>query len=153
MKKISFALVIILSVTGSVFAQTKEPVPVDPAESAAIEKTATDYAGGFFTGDSARVASAVHPELAKRIITKDDKGNAMIQNMGASGLVYAAMKSKKNDPNPSEPFKATVTIYDVFNGIATVKIVTNKFDFIDYAQLAKIKGHWKIINVLWAFTH
>ncbi len=123
------------------------------ADSVAIEKTANNYVEGFFNGDATRVTTAVHPELVKRIIYKDNTGNAMIQDMGASGLVFAAVKHKKADPNPAEPFKATVTIYDIFNETATVKIVTNKFDFIDYAQMAKIAGEWKIINVLWANTH
>ncbi len=123
------------------------------ADSVAIEKTANNYVEGFFNGDATRVSTAVHPELVKRIIYKDNTGNGMIQNMGASGLIFAAVKHKKTDPNPSEPFKATVTIYDIFNEMATVKIATNKFDFIDYAQMAKIGGEWKIINVLWANTH
>jgi putative lumazine-binding protein len=89
--------------------------------------------------------------LVKRIIYKDQNGNA-IQDMSASMLEFAARKNKKNDPDPSVPFKADVIIYDIFNDNATIKILTNKFRFIDYAQLAKVDGNWKIINVLWAFT-
>ena len=105
MKKLYFISVIVLSVISSVFAQTKENITVDPAESAAIEKTATDYVGGFYNGDTARIIAAVHPELAKRIITRDDKGNTMIQNMGASGLVYAALRSKKTTQTLQSPLK------------------------------------------------
>jgi hypothetical protein len=40
-----------------------------------------------------------------------------------------------------------VTVLDVFEGIATVKIVSH--DFVDYAHLAKWNGEWVIVNVLW----
>jgi len=154
MKKAITVVCIILLARSFGYSQTSS-APANQnskADSVAIEKTANNYVEGFFNGDATRVGSAVHPELVKRIIYKDNTGNAMIQNMGASGLIFAAIKHKKADPNPSEPFKATVTIYDIFNETATVKIVTNKFDFIDYAQMAKIGGEWKIVNVLWANT-
>jgi len=46
---------------------------------------------------------------------------------------------------------ADVTIYDIYNKVATVKVVTNKFRFIDYLHLGKFNGEWKIVNVLWEF--
>jgi hypothetical protein len=40
-----------------------------------------------------------------------------------------------------------VTILDRYNNAAVVKIVAS--DWIDYLEVAKINGEWKIINVLW----
>jgi len=40
-----------------------------------------------------------------------------------------------------------VTILDRYNNAAVVKIVAS--DWIDYLQVAKFNGDWKIINVLW----
>jgi Putative lumazine-binding len=40
-----------------------------------------------------------------------------------------------------------VTILDRYNDAAVVKIVAS--DWIDYLELAKFNGDWKIINVLW----
>ncbi len=118
------------------------------ADSTAIKKAAQDYVEGYFNGDAKRIAEAVDPELVKRIVYKDSSGDA-IQDMGATMLMLAASKRKKSDPEPSVPFTATVIIYDIYNDNATIKITTNKFKFIDYAQLAKVNGSWKIINVLW----
>jgi hypothetical protein len=148
MKTILFSLFGAFLLINSGYAQT---VPANQTDSTAIKKAAIDYVGGVFNGDSKSVAGAVDPELVKRIVYKDPSGDA-IQNMGASMLILATVKNKKNDPDPSVPFKATVTIYDIYNDIATIKIVSNKFKFIDYAQLAKVNGSWKIINVLWALT-
>ena len=151
MKTIFFSLFAAFLLINSGYAQTAPANQDLSADSAAIKKAALDYVGGFFNSDSKSVAQAVDPELVKRIVYKDPSGDG-IQNMGASMLILAAGKNKKNDPDPSVPFKATVTIYDIYNDNATIKIVTNKFKFIDYAQLAKVNGSWKIINVLWALT-
>jgi hypothetical protein len=152
MKKILFSVFVVFPFINLISPQTASVIQEPISDSTSIEKTALDYVEGFYNNDPVRVTAAVHPELIKRIIYKDAAGNAMIQNMGASSLIFAARMNKKNDPDPSVPFKATITIYDIFNDNATIKIVTNKFKFIDYAQLAKVDGNWKIINVLWAMT-
>jgi hypothetical protein len=151
MKKVLFSVFVVFPFINLINPQMAPVIQEPMTDSASIEKTALDYVEGFYNNDPVRVAAAVHPELVKRIIYKDAAGNAMIQNMGASSLIFAARMNKKNDPDPTVPFKATVSIYDIFNDNATIKIVTNKFKFIDYAQLAKVDGNWKIVNVLWAF--
>jgi hypothetical protein len=151
MKGLFFSIIMACLLITNAYAQNTTIKQELSADSAAIKKTALDYVEGFFNGDSKRISEAVHPELVKRIVSIDTSGTA-IQDMGASLLMLAARKHKKADPDPSVPFKADVIIYDIFNDIATIKIVTNKFKFIDYAQLAKIDGAWKIINVLWAFN-
>ena len=122
------------------------------ADSVAIREAAYNYVGGFYSSDSVKVAKAVHPELVKRII-RTMNGEYRIANMSASELASGAKRFKKPaDPNPAEPFKLDIIIYDIAQDIATIKIINNKLKFFDYAQLAKIKGEWKIINVLWAMT-
>ena len=122
------------------------------ADHKAIESVCYDYVEGFWTSDTVRLARALHPELAKRIVMRNagDKLNAM----DTKSLINAAQGFAKNrrDPSPSEAFKLTISIYDIAFETATVKIENNKMKFFDYAQLAKINGEWKIINVLWAYT-
>ena len=50
------------------FAQT-----TSPDDNSAITKTALDYIEGWYTGDAARMERALHPELAKRMISTDPK--------------------------------------------------------------------------------
>jgi hypothetical protein len=122
-------------------------------DSTLIRQASIDYVEGYYTADVQRVERAVSPELVKRIVFTDEKGNSMINNMGASGLIFAAAKNTNpNAPKNDEPFHAEVLIFNITKDMATVMIKTNKFKFVDYAHLAKINGKWKIINVLWQFT-
>ena len=123
------------------------------SDSALIKQTALDYVEGYYTANWQRMTKALHPELVKRIIVKDTSGNYMLQNMGYSGLIFATRHNTNANGtlNPGQPFKADVTIFDIYNKVATVKVVTNKFRFIDYLHLGKFNGEWKIVNVLWEF--
>jgi hypothetical protein len=138
------------------FAQTNErvdqQVQLRKADSAAITKTALNYIEGYYNTDTQRMAKALSPELVKRIIYKDTSGDA-IQNMGFSQLLLNTRRNKNSGIlNKDLPFKADVFIYDIGKNIATVKVVTNKFKFIDYLHLGRVNGEWKIINVLWEFS-
>lgn len=138
-----------------VFLFVSSPCLAQSTDSIAIRKASADYVEGFYKADAQRVAQGVSSELVKRIVIKDDKGNCMLNNMGYSALVFAAGKNTNANPQSSivsaEPFKIDVSIYDITNDMASVKIKTNKFKFIDYAHLAKMNGEWKVINVLWGF--
>lgn len=130
------------------------PARAQNNDSASIRETALNYVEGFYNSDWQRMTKAVHPELAKRIIIRDSLGNYMLENMGASELLFNTKRNKNtNINNPDQPFKADVIIYDIYGKVATAKVVTNKFKFIDYLHLGKFDGEWKIVNVLWDFTH
>jgi hypothetical protein len=59
-----------------------------PDDDAAIKKTALDYIEGWYTGDAPRMERALHPELAKRMISIDSKtGRSQFNQMGAMALV------------------------------------------------------------------
>ena len=127
------------------FGQTK-------TDTSSIKETSLNYIEGFYNADWQRMSIAIHPELAKRIIFNDSLGNIMLQNMGSSQLLYNTKRNKNsNTLNANEIFKATITIFDIYNNIATVKVTTNKFKFVDYLHLGKFGNDWKIVNVLWEF--
>ena len=118
-----------------------------PDESAAITKTALNYIEGWYEGDAARMESSLHPELAKRMIYTDPKsGRSQFNHMGAMALVQGTRRGG-GTKTPKEQQLKEVTILDRFNNAAVVKIVAS--DWIDYLQVAKFNGEWKIINVLW----
>lgn len=119
----------------------------DP-EAAAIRATALDYIEGFYTGDAARMERALHPELAKRIVTTDPKtGKSTLGQMSAMTLVQRT-RDGSGKKIPENRRQEDVTILDRFQEAAVVKIVAS--DWIDYLEVAKFDGQWKIINVLWA---
>ncbi len=147
-KKI-FYLLLLTSFSSLLRAQAEKNIMND---STLIKETCANYVEGFYTNDVKRMEKAIHPELAKRLIVKDTSGVEMLRNMGSTELLYNTAMNKQRKNDTGDPFQTNVSIYDIFNDIATVKIVTNKFKFIDYAQLGKVNGEWKIINVLWAFS-
>ena len=142
-----YVLIVVLLLSSTIaFAQTK-------TDTSAIKETALNYIEGFYNSDWQRMTKAIHPELAKRVIVKDNSGNIMLQNMGSSQLIYNTKRNvNSNVLNPDQPFKANVIIYDIYNNVATVKVITNKFTFIDYLHVGKFGNEWKIVNVLWEFT-
>jgi hypothetical protein len=142
MTKLIWLLASPLLLSGLAFTQT-----TSSDENEAIRKTALDYIEGWYAGDATRMERALHPELAKRMISTDPKtGRSQFNYMGAMALVQRTRDGGgKNTPQDRQ--LKEVTILDRFNNAAVVKIVAS--DWIDYLQVAKFNGDWKIINVLW----
>jgi len=129
--------------TTPILAQTAAPID----ETAAITKPALDYIEGWYTGDAARMESALHPELAKRIvITNPETGQSRLDSMSAMTLVQR-VRSGIGTKVPKEKQQKDVTILDRFQNVAMVKVVAG--EWVDYLQVAKFNGQWKIVNVLW----
>jgi hypothetical protein len=136
-----FALSILLVV--SLFAQDKA---TNENNKAAIKETALNYIEGWYSGDAVRMEKALHPDLAKRGIWLDRKtSKTIITPLTAEKLIdYTKQGGGKK---PKEQWGIEVTIFDMLENSATVKIVS--VDFIDYAHVAKVAGEWKLLNVLW----
>ena len=142
MKKLICTLAGVLLLTASANAQTNSN-----DDAAAIRATALNYIEGWYEGDAARMESALHPELAKRMISTDPKtGHSQFNHMGAMQLVQNTRRGGGSKTPKDEQLKE-ITILDRFNNAAVVKIVAS--GWIDYLEVAKFNGQWKIINVLW----
>ena len=90
---------------------------------------------------------ALHPELAKRMISTDPKTErSQFNHMGAMTLVQRT-RDGGGKKTPQDRQLKEITILDCYNNAAVVKIVAS--DWIDYLEVAKFNGDWKIINVLW----
>jgi hypothetical protein len=126
-------------------AEPKADTPADDAEG--IKHAALDYIEGWYEGDTRRMESALHPELATRMIRTDPKTQkSRLDQMSALTLLQAtrAGGGKINGPD-GRP--RDVLILDQFENAASVKIVAA--DWVDYLHLAKYNGRWVIVNVLW----
>jgi len=142
MRKIVLFMAMALVAGSTVMAET---TPAD--ESDAIKKTALDYIEGWYLGDAARMEGALHSELAKRMVSTDaTTGRSLLNQMSAMTLVQRTREGigKKI---PQDRQLKEVTILDRLNNAAVVKVVAS--DWIDYLEVAKFNGEWKIINVLW----
>ncbi len=117
------------------------------ADAAAIRQTALDYIEGWYEGNAERMERALHPELAKRIVRTDPKtGRSSIGQMSAMSLVHGT-RNGGGKTTPKEKQQKDVTILDVFEGAASVKVVATSW--IDYLHMARWNGRWVIVNVLW----
>lgn len=111
-----------------------------------IKQTALDYIEGWYEGDPVRMERALHPDLAKRIVNVDQRGRYMLGQMSAMTLVQLA-RVGDGKSTPKEKQQKDVTVLDIFGNTASVKIIAS--DWVDYLHVAKWRGRWVIVNVLW----
>lgn len=117
-----------------------------PADTAAIKQAALDYIEGWYEGNAERMERALHPELAKRIVRTSKEGWSSLGQMSAMSLVQGTRRGGGKE-TPKEKQQKDVTILDVFENAASVKVVAS--DWVDYLHVAKSNGRWVIVNVLW----
>lgn len=145
MKRMGVLAGLILLAAAGVAAQDRPPAT--EADREAIKAAALDYAEGCYEGNAARMERALHPELAKRIVSNDAQtSRSTLDQMGASVLINVVARGCAKD-TPKEQQQKDVTILDVYGGAATVKLVMR--GWIDYLHIAKFNGRWVIVNVLW----
>ena len=111
-----------------------------------IRAAALDYIEGWYEANPERMERALHPDLAKRIVRTNDKGQSGLGQMSAMTLVQGVKHGGGKD-TPKDKQQKDVTILDVYQNTASVKIVAS--DWIDYLHMAKWNGRWVIVNVLW----
>ena len=116
------------------------------ADSAGIRAAALDYIEGWYAGDADRMTRALHPQLAKRIVRTPPGGASTLGDMGAETLIgYTRSGGGRRTPVALQ--RKDVRILDVFEGAASVRV--DAAEWVDYLQLGRWNGQWKIVNVLW----
>ena len=127
-------------------ARAQTPVAAT-ADQAAIKQAALDYIEGWYEGSAERMERALHPELAKRIVQTNRQNNqSRLDQMSALSLIQGTRRGGGKN-TPKERQQKDVTILDVYENAASVKIIAS--DWIDYLHMAKFNGKWVIVNVLW----
>ena len=113
----------------------------------AIEQTALDYIEGWYEGNAERMERALHPNLAKRAVRTDPKtGKAALIDLTKEMMVNFTEKGGGKDI-PADKRQIKVTILDVLEDTASVRIDSVKFT--DYLHIVKWEGRWVILNVVW----
>ena len=146
--KIKLAIAL-LGLSICAFAQTPAATGSSGDDDAAIKATALNYVEGWYEGSAERMSKALHPDLAKRIARVDkNTGKTEVRSMTAAQLIDAAGKGGGKN-TPKEQQRKDVKILDRFENMALVR--ADMAGWVDYMQIAKVDGDWKIINVLWQF--
>jgi hypothetical protein len=135
-------IVLFLLIAGSTFSTVAQT----DSEREAIKRTALNYAEGWYEGNADKMESALHPDLAKRIVRTNDKGQSGLGQMSAMSLVQGT-RVGSGKQTPAAEQRKDVTILDMLGGAATVKLEMR--DWVDYMHVGKFNGKWVIINVLW----
>lgn len=104
------------------------------------------YVEGWYTADAERMARVLHPSLAKRRVTPEGE----TWDVTKDWMVEATGNGKGKIDDPEQGIK-DITVLDITGSIASVKLVSEKFD--DYLHLVKQENDWMIVNVLWDFRH
>ena len=137
-----------MSLLSLVMAATAASAPApaaDAATLAAIEATCLDYIEGQLEADPARVARALHPDLAKRNLVDRPDETLGLGRMSADELVRLTREGALKTPR--EQWQRTVSVLQVDEDIATVRLESPWF--IDHLQLARLDGRWVVVNALW----
>jgi len=143
MKKTILFIIVSITFCG---AELRAQTTATEADKAAIKQTALDYIEGWYEGNAERMEKALHPELAKRIVRTGPEGRSRLDQMGAMTLVQGTRRGGGKE-TPKDKQQKDVTILDVFENAASVKVVAS--EWIDYLHVAKVNGRWVIVNVLW----
>jgi alkyl hydroperoxide reductase subunit AhpC len=118
----------------------------NPDDSAAIKKAALDYIEGYYTGDATRMERAIHPDINKASPRDLPQTGKTILTYATYSFLVESTRAKAGLLDEKER-NINVQILNIDSDVANVKITSNKF--IDYLQIIKLDGQWKIVNVMW----
>jgi hypothetical protein len=137
-------------VSAPVLALVLVPAPLrgqTAGDKEAVRQAALDYVEGIYQVQPERLVRSVHPALVKRGFYRRD-ADSTYQPM--SQMTYdqlIALSRNWNKDGKQDTSVKEVFVYDVMDTTASVKIVAAWG--IDYMQLSKVDGSWKIVNILW----
>jgi hypothetical protein len=137
----------VLFATGFLIVMSTAASAQSAADSTAIRAAALDYVEGFYEGDASRMTRALHPELVKRIISRDTLTKRdWISQMGAAQLINTTARGGGRN-TPAERRTKEIRILDIYENVASVRATMS--GWIDYMHVARVDGRWQIVNVLW----
>ena len=138
-----------MSLLSLVMAATAASAPApaaDAATLAAIEATCLDYIEGQLDADPARVARALHPDLAKRAVIGDTPDERLgVRRMSKDELVSLTQQGALK--TPKEQWNRSCRILDVTAETAAVRLETPWF--VDHFHMGRFSDRWIIVNALW----
>ena len=120
---------------------------MEPSEATAqrdldgIVAAASDYVESWLDGDPDRMASCLHPDLAKRARVDPGADSLALEEAPFEHMLEASRDAKPYDRSYE------VEVLDIFDGIATAKVLSAPF--MDYLHLARFGDRWLIVNVLY----
>ena len=137
-------LTLVLCVSPLNASQAKAPATGDRA---AVHQAALDYVDAIYNSDVTRIERSVHPQLTKRGFWRDYATAPWGPQETMTYEQLVALTKTWNAKKNRDTTIKKVDVYEVLDQTASAKVTA--MWGIDYLQLAKYDGRWKIINILW----
>ena len=146
LKQSSTLLVIIITLLTFTTADAQTP-----KDSLSIKQVALDYIESQHNLKPEQFKRAAHPRMVKRTFwtDKNTQKEYLRETFRDAMVLLAVTYNRDDDKFPKNP-KKEVIILDIFNKVASVKLIAD--DWIDYMHIVKLNGKWQIVNVLWQFN-
>jgi hypothetical protein len=132
---------------GMLEAQHRTGVQNHP-DAEAVTRAALDYLEGFYEGDADKIRRGVHTDVVKYGFYRSDS----TEQYGGSAMSFDDMiaftnRMRESGRTAPEGASKEVILLDILDQTAAVKVVA--WWGVDYLQLAKYDGEWKILHVIW----
>ena len=118
----------------------------------AIEQTVLGYLENFFENKTEAMFQYLHPQLAKRGISKKrGEPSLFFEDMTQEQLKEMLQKKRALS---KEKQQHKVEILDVFHNTASVRVATGypgRLEWIEYIHLCKLGEEWSIANIIWDY--
>ena len=113
-----------------------------------IKETVMAYVESWWHSNVLQAEEALHPDMKKMIVVQHPHTKRDFLSSYGKSTYIEYLRANGNDTIPGIETPATeVNILDCESGIASVKVENSKF--LDYIQLVKWNGEWKILSVVW----
>ncbi|MBL8227214.1 MAG: nuclear transport factor 2 family protein [Bryobacterales bacterium] len=119
----------------------------DPTDRSAVHSAAKDYIDALYEVRPDLIERSVHPNLSKRGFYRNEQGVYQEGVMTYQQLVNLAGRWNKDGKRDLSKSPREVVVTEVLDQTATAKVIADWG--IDYMQLGKFNGQWKIVNILW----
>ena len=144
MRQTLIVLALALAVSPLIAGQTTGTATGDRA---AVHQAALDYVDAIYKSDVTLIERSVHPQLTKRGFWRDDPSKPWGPQTTMTYEQLLNVAKTWNAKKDRDLSIKKIEVLDVLDQTAVAKITANWG--IDYMQLAKYDGQWKIINIVW----
>lgn len=117
-----------------------------------IEQTVLGYLENFFENNTEEMFKYLHPQLAKRGISKKRGASTLFFEDMTKEQLTEMLQRKPAFSKDKQQHK--IEILDVFHNTATVRVATGypgRMEWIEYIHLCRLDDTWSIANIIWDY--
>ena len=137
----TLAVVVVALLPGAVVGQTA-------ADREGVRQAVLDYVEGFYQGDTTRLIRSVSPDVRKFGFDRPSKSAPYVgEAMPFRDFLSYAERIRSGKSKTPAGARKDIVLFDVQDQTASAKLTA--WWGTDYLLLAKVKGRWMILSVVW----